>query len=662
MSKKSGGSAVRTKRLGVGELAGSRLMPYLTAPLICIGTMLVALIAHWQWGQDKVMIAVMSIGAVLLTAATWSLWKRRHEHSRNAATIFAGAVLGWLVFATASSPVSPVMLKSWIMGGLFVSAVWGIRHAAFSPHHEDDKAAGENDSLLAKISSLKGARVKSTDETPGRVAAKIQMPKGQAVAGDVQMDKARIASAVAMGEDEITITGVPGRADQVTLAFQLTEKLKKSVRWKGPSAAGQSIAAAPLVPGERADGSDLGMWIVGSGDPDNPRPLPHTLTTGVTGAGKTETIVTAIIDMRWRIDVVPIVADPEKFKQGFGAIEHALGMAIDGEEDTNQFIRNLPDAIKYRAHILGGLTRGDGTVGYQQWEPECWTLHGIPLLFIDIEEAATVLSGNDEFDQAIRTARSVGISLCASMTSAHHSNVERKTRGQFTNSLCHGAVENYDARFALSAGTLEKGADPTKWRNNFPGALYGELVGTNQDSWAVEARAYYLSREQKQAELAASQAAGCWATIDPGTMAYLARGLAAYQAPAAAPVGEDMEETQVNDLVNPFENDEEVDITVPIARPRHDVVFALKPPEKERRLSTEEARDLLESKIDALEAEGKTEITYTDLSDFPGPPEGRTRTWIIGELGRLVEAGRLTQNDGPKTPYFIRSRVLNGQR
>jgi hypothetical protein len=274
----------------------------------------------------------------------------------------------------------------------------------------------------------------------------------------------------------------------------------------------------------------------------------------------------------------------------------------------------------------------------------------MPLLFIDIEEAATVLSGNDEFDQAIRTARSVGISLCASMTSAHHSNIERKTRGQFTNSLCHGAVEHYDARFALSAGTLEKGADPTKWRNNYPGSLYGELVGTDPEKWAEEARAYYLSREQKQAELAASKAAGYWATIDPGTLAYLSRGLSAdpVKAPAAAVAG---------DMEDPFE---EVDVSMPIARPKNDVVFALRPPETEERMSREQAVALLESKIDELETRGQMEINFSDLNDLPGLV-GRTRQWVYNELNRLVEEGRLTQVNG-KPPYYIRARVSNGHR
>jgi hypothetical protein len=641
-------------------------MPYLTAPAICVLAMPVALIAHVAWGDDRVMIAVMAIGSTLLIGSIPILWKRRHEHTRNAAAVFGTFVLGWVVFATASNPVSPAMLKSWAMGTIFVSLLWGIRHAAMSPHHEDDKPGGSQDILGGKISSLKNSKVKATKETPGRVEAKIQMPQGEGTSADVQMDRVRIASAVGMGEEEVTVTGVPGRADQVTLAFQLTENMKKSVKWTGPSAPGRSIADAPLVPGRRANGEPLNMWIVGSNDPDEPRPLPHTLATGVNGSGKTETLKTLIVDMRWRTDVVPVVAGPDgKFQQDFGEVRKALGLEVVGVENVNQFIRNLPDAIAYRQQMFGELVRADGTTGYAQWEPEVFTLHGFPLLFVDIEEAADFLSrGDEEFDEAIRKARSAGIALCASMQTAHHSNIERKTRGQFTNSLCHGCVEAYDARFSLSSGTLERGADPTKWRNNYPGSLYGELVGTDPESWAEEARAFYLSRAQKIAELDASQAAGHWAQIDEGTLRYLSRGLTSSDGGpvASAPAEPEDDNSQVSDLTRIIDTEgTEVDVTVPIGRPQHDVVFALRPPEDEApKLTVEQARELVESKIDELETRGQMEINFSDLAELPGLT-GRSRPWVYAELKRLVDGGRLTQVDG-KLPYYIKARISNGHR
>lgn len=656
MSKQGTRSPIRTKRLGVGGLAGSRLMPYLVAPSISILVMPVALLTHWQWGRDGVMIAVLATGATLLVGATHVMWKRRHEHTRNAATLFAATVLGWLVFATASNPLSRAMVQSWILGSIFVSAVWGIRHAALSPHHENDKPSGSSDGLMERISSLKNGKVKSVDEKPGRVAAKVQLPHGEATAEEVQMDRSRIASAVGMGTEEVTVTGVPGDASQVSIAFQLTESLRKSVRWPGASAPGASIADAPLRIGQRGSGTPMELWIVGNDDPENPRPLPHTLVTGVNGSGKTETWKTAIVEMRWRTDVVPVVAGPEgKVIQDFGPIQHALGLMVTGEENVEQFIRNIPDAVAYRQGLFGALTRGDGTKGYSQWEPEVYTLHGIPLLSIDLEEAADFLSGNDEFDEGIRKARSAGMPLTASMQTAIHSNIDRKTRGQFTNSLVHGCVEQYDARFALSSGTMEKGADPTKWRNNYPGSLYGELVGTNQETWAEEGRAFYLSRAQLLAELDASKAAGYWAELDEGTRQLLMRGINLDGAPAE-PEADDEEETKTVNTVRAGEDGEEIDGSQPIKAP----AYAMEFPAPEDRLTTEQARGALEKKIDELEAAGQTMITFADLSEIPALV-GRSPAWVYAELKRLTEAGRLTQNDG-KPPYYIRARVLNGHR
>ncbi len=662
---KRGGSRIST-RLGFAGMTGNRMMPYFVPWLVCLAAMPVALLLHWAWHGEGVQTALLAAGATGLTLYVHMVWGRRHRHTQVTATAFTGAVSGWIVLAVASDPVRPGMVQAWLMGSLFLSVAWCVRHAALSPHHEDDKSGAGQDSLLDRVSALRGGRVRKVKETPGRVEAEIQMVPGEGSVGAVQAEKGTIASLAQVGENEVSVSAVSGRADRVSIAFQITEALRKSVKWTGPSAPGQSIAAAPLRPGERQDGKPLDLWLVGSEDPDNPRPLPHTLTTGVTGSGKTETVKTAIVDLRTRIDSVPIVADPEKFMQGFGDMKHALGLYFDGEEETHQFIRNLPDAIKYRASVFGSLTRADGGQGYSQWVPELWTHHGIPHLFVDVEEAATVLSGNDDFDQAIRTARSVGISLMASMTSAHHTNVDRKVRGQFTNSLCHGAVEIYDARFALSAGSLEAGADPTKWRNNYPGSLYAELVGTPPEEWTGEARAYYLSRQQKLLELDRSKAAGWWADIDEGTRAYLVRGIARYQADGEPPADDEYEEDE--DMAQPYgevsasalrtlDDGATVDITQPLAAPMVSMMFRQPEPV---RLTTEQARAALEGRIDELEAAGKAHVEFADLAQIP-TLVGRSRGWVYLEFQRLVEAGRLTSHDG-KPPFYIRPRVGNGHR
>jgi hypothetical protein len=341
-----------------------------------------------------------------------------------------------------------------------------------------------------------------------------------------------------------------------------------------------------------------------------------------------------------------------------------------------RLIRNLPDAIRYRAELLGTLPRSDGTIGYGQWEPECWTLHGVPFVMVDIEEAATVLSSSDDdFDTAVRTARSVGFAIFASMQTAHNQNIDRRTRGLFANAMAFGCREDYDAKFTLSSGTREAGADPTKWGADFPGKNYLESIGTPRERWAVEGRALRLTRSQKREELEASRQT--WAVLDPGTAMCLGAGIQVPDSKLTAnlpPVKPDApeppdnpvewneeEESQVRDLTA-LTDDEgtEIDVTQPIPKPTYTGSLSLRPEPASGRMSTEDARRTLEDKIDALELAESGAISFEDLTELPGAT-GRSRQWVYAELKRLTDAGRLESSNG-KPPYVIRPRIANGHR
>jgi len=655
---------IKSKKLGLGGLLSSKAMPYLIMPLICVFAMPVALLAHWQWGNDPAMTTAMGISAVLITGYTHITWSRRHEHTRNTATLATGGVSGWIVFAAATDPTNRGMVNAWALGGLVLSAVWDIRYASLSTPHETDKSAGEPDTLMSKIQSLTGARTKKVKETEGRIDAKVQLKPGEATVSDVQADKDRIASAVGMGADQVTVTPVKGRADQVRLSFQITEGLKDAVSWTGLSAPGTSVADSPLMFGQRANGNPLGIWVCGKEDAKSPRPLSHGLCTGQTGSGKTETVVTIILEGRSRIDFVPIVGDPAKFAQGFGAIADCLAIAAKTKAQVNQLIRNIPDAIAYRSDLLGSLERPDGTIGYSQWEPECYTARGIPLVFIDIEEATDVLSSSDdEMYEAIRKARSVGIFVMVSLQSAGHTDIDRKTRGQFGQSLCHGVGEDMDAKFALNPNTRAAGADPTKWSNQYPGSLFAEVVGDPREDWAVEARTAYIPREEKRRII--SETKPNWAKLDPGTAMYLERGITVPDEKLTAPlpaIKQDAEEDEENvfDLTGISTEEGVFDVTQPIPEPTHDVHFPLNGGEKKRGISREAAQALIEQRIDELETAGADVVTFADLADLK-VTTGYSRGWVYGELNRLVQDGRLTQENG-KPPYRIRARMLNGSR
>lgn len=668
MSRKKGGrSSVKSKRLGVGGMASSQVMPYLVPWILNVLLLPAALLTHWQWSGDGVMIAVLAFSLAGLALLTHSAWGKRHRTSQVLATLYVSVAGAWLVFATAAGPLEKPLLNAWLAG--FALAIgWDLKMAGMSS--DDDKAGDRGDPLFDRIRSLKGARTKSVKETDGRLEAKVQMVPGEGTPADVQAEKARIASALSMDPNDVTIQQVAGRGDQVKMAFTSGDGTRVSQVWTGPSAPGKSITAAPLVPGMRADGRPVELWIVGDPRPPQPRNLPHTLLTGMTGSGKTDTHATICIDMRWRTDAVPIVLDASgKFEQGFGLIKPILGAFVKTEEQVRQVVRNFPAAARYRAELLGSLERPDGTFGYAQWEPECFTRHGIPLLWIGMEESADFAGSlNDDLDEGVRKFRSGGVALCNSLQTATFTNLDRKTRGQFANSLTHGMKEMADAKFAMNADTISAGADPTKWGADSPGSMYAEVVGTPRPEWSVDARAFYLDRAAKIKEVnALLEIQDQWARIDKGTFDVLFAGVFDTQAPAVsgseAPTVEVpvQSEPEAQEVFSPVVLTEEgaVDVSQPLPPMKFpDTVFALGNPGAREGMSPEEAMRTMEARIDELEADGTLAVSFQDVSDLTALT-GRGRAWIYKALHKLVDSGRLEQRDG-KPPFTIRPRVTAG--
>lgn len=645
---------------------------YAAPTLICAAAMPVAEVAHLAWGHDGIMTMVMTGVAGGLTWFTHQTWHKRHEKTRALATAFAAAVTGWTVTAAVTDPFGHAQVNSFAIGTFALSAAWHIRGHGLSTPHEADKRTKPADGLgtLAKVvGSLKGAKAVSVSESAdnSRVSARVRLEKPTA-AGQVQSDKDAIASALSVGADQVSVAPVPGRADMVDLSVTLPAPLGSSVRWTPPQEIGMSVADSPLIIGMRTDGRPIELWVCGQDttDTQEARILGHALCTGVTGSGKTETIRNVIVLGRYRRDFVPVVADPIKFGQSFGDIADALGLAARGKKQAAQLVANLPAAVEYRAELMGSLKRSDGGTGYRQWVPECWTLHGIPLVMVDIEEATSVLQGDSEdFDEGIRTARSVGIWIVASLQTAIHSNIERKTRGQFAQTLTHGCKEHQDAKFALSPATLEAGADPTKWGGDFPGSLYAELVGTPPQEWSVEARSFWIPTDVKRSELDRSRDAGVWAVMDPGTYAALSKGIAQPEEPTVqlrlpvSDAGSEFPEFDFgNDSVYVNEEDSEEDVSLPIPPSRHAVPFPLTVPVE--KMSTESARALFDSRVNDLEKTGNNEIGFSDLSDLSALT-GRRRSWVYEQLERLEKDGRLSriEADGPLR-YRIRARAING--
>lgn len=629
----------RKPRMSTAAYMGGRAVGYVLPWVVSFLAMPAALLVYVFIRPSTVWVALTTLMFAGLVVVTYRFWAVRRRDTQWTATAFGLGVFAWVLFAGVTKPWGEDALRAWVIGGFGGSVAWCIRHAALGGVNEQDsRKQADGDSRFSRlVSAMKGARMSAPKANGTQVTTRVTLDAPTTV-GDLQRSKEQIAAVADVEASQVSIVRVPGTETQADLIITARQDTSKPVVYNGPSAPGQSIAAAPVHLGERVDSSSIDWWICGSDDPANPRPLAHTKCTGINGSGKTETICTAILDMRWRTDVVPVVGDPAKFRQSFGDIEECLGLAATTRDQVNQLLENLAGpVIEYRSELLGSLRRSDGGTGYKQWVPECWTLHRVPLIFVDIEEAADVIMGRDEeVYEALRKLRSVGVHLCLSTQTMPHDDIPRKVRGQIAQALSHGQKEFQDARYSLEPETIEAGADPTKWANNSPGSLYAEVTGTDRKHWSQDGRAVYMTAAQKQMSLAQSRQ--YWAEIDPGTYARLAYGI------TVMPVEEDAE-----DGVEMEEQEMDVDPTQPLAPPRAglDIQFSDAPAADETKMSTEQARERLQNRLEVLARSGVLQVRAADLADIPAEV-GRSAGWLYENLGLLARAGVLRELRPPQ--------------
>lgn len=632
----------RGPRLSTGAYMGSRAVSYVLPWVVLFLAMPVALLVYVFIRPSTVWVVITTLMFTGLVYATYRFWSVRRSDTQWTAVIFCLGVLGWILFAGVTKPWGPDALRAWLIGGFGGGTMWCIRHAALGGVSEtDSRREASGDSRFTRlIGAMKGARMSAPQVNDDQVTTRVTLDAPTTV-GDLQRSREQIAAVAGVEASQVSVVRVPGSETVADLTVTRRADTSAPVVYNGPSAPGRSIADAPIHLGTRADSSPIGWWIVGNDDPADPRPLGHTKCTGVSGAGKTETLCTAILDMRWRTDVVPVVGDPAKFQQSFGDIAETLGLAAKTKEHVNQLLDNLAGpVIEYRAELLGSLRRSDGGTGYKQWVPECWTLHRVPAVFVDIEEAADVVMGRDEeVYQALRKLRSLGVHLCLSMQTMPHDDIPRKVRGQISQSLAHGQKEYQDAKYSLEPETLEAGADPSKWANNAPGSLYAELTGTDRKHWSQDGRAVYMTPAQKQMSITGSRQH--WAVMDEGTYARLAYGI------TVMPI-DDEEDEEVSVYA-----EDGVDPTAPIAPPRAglDISFSDAPPVAGAKMATADARERLQHRIKLLAASGVTKLRAADLADIPGEV-GRSAGWLYENLALLAAAGVLRELRPPEGGVF----------
>jgi hypothetical protein len=613
-----------------------RAQPYLTPWFLVAGVFGIAVITH-RFLNGPVALFFLAVWVLGAAVVTWKTWSVRHEHARVAATAFTAGMGLWILLATAAGPVWRPMIYMYALGGSFLALTWNIRYAGITPTNKHDKLKTGPVDSISEVKGLKNtvtSKVKRIADKAGeRVEIILNHPGGRNTTKDVRKRKDNIAGLHTVGPDSVRVSEVEGRGDQTKVTVRLTNPTTDTVAYPGLSAPGRSVADAPLRTGKREDGQDSGHWITGNDELS--RAASATLYSGMTGSGKTEAFILAMLEMISRTDCAPpIIADPEKFMLSFGHVMDVLDLAADGPEATAALVSNLPEAMRYRAKLLGSLGFHKG------WTPRAWTEHRIPVQPIHVEEAAGYLANNPAFNKALTLCRALGLPISASMQVVGYKQMDRASRSQFGNSFAFGVRERQDAMFALLDETLNAGADPSRWANNHPGRHIAEATGVPSEQWSMTHRTFKITDEELQATIEMCRNAG-WAKCDPGTFGLLSRGIDRPQKMiVSVPDWRSADVTPTLDL-------SEVERPEPV---RDFSMIKGGGVPVDARPEPEDAHELIAGRIEELLESGATELTKDDFEDLP---LDRDRTWIFGELRRQVKIGKLRRLPGKGARYEI---------
>lgn len=619
----------------VVKATASRLLIY--APPWCLWVLLPLLsgAGYLLWGRKPTVAPWFSMAAFgLVIGLVWWVWKllaARDQMLQWLGTLSTAAGGMWFIIASLISPLAVVVLNVWGLFGFGCCVFWTIRRAVLSSNTEQGAGGGGND-RLTKV--LDGARIQRPKEVEGRVVAAVEVDRGSQTIGDLQKRTQQMAGVLGVRPEAVRITQDPDDAGRGSLTIVPNDPLQQTITWPGPSAPGSSIHDAPIPVGVYEDGVAATIWL--TGDDEELRALAHWLFMGVTRAGKSQFAVMAFADALSRCDVVILGSDHVKGKQTFGPIAAGLARMVTTLKGAREMITAVRGVVRARADDMGER-------GYDQWAPGC----GFPLLIVWIEEAAEVVTDSDSFVRLVQQAGSTGVVIVASMQRASHDNIDTSARAQLTGTACFGVRDYTDASFALPDEVLDAGAKPEAWGNRKPGYAYLVAPGIDEDRWATPLRTFRASRDQVEAAVAdwahvradlddlSKAATGGWweRSANPDTPARQA-------GEQLAEVDGDLDNFDDEDGLTPMPAELapelKVDPDAPIGPPPPGADLPLGTGQPARKLTTEQARGVVQQHLRALLDQGNTHTQPADLARMK-PQTGRTREWVRLECIRLCD-------------------------
>jgi hypothetical protein len=675
MLRGRGGGTIAPYRPAIDESDGMPLVKYGLPWALWLVVLGAGLAAHLSWGASPVLpwiTAAMTPAVAGLTWLAWTVARTKQVGPAGRAHVAATvAITGlWLLVAMVASPFTRGVIDAWGLVGPALAISWNIRAALHRPSRREDGEDGPmtprkaGKALLASL-GMKGEELIPEEANENRIAGKLQLT-GQHTAEDVQKSAPHIATALGIPKAGVRITENPQNAAQPEFSFTMRDMLTTSVPWPGPSYVGGS-PFDPIPMGFDETGA-LRVKVVA-----DQTGAKHELIQGMQGSGKSSGSKIELCDLMTRRETALIVIDCDKELQTFGPAAAGLTRFIVNDKMADRFFKRLI------GHVIKGRARYLGARRLSEWVPGC----GLSFVVVQIEEAGNLLArvSDEELQQAVLAARSVGIAIKFSLQRPSHDQIPTTLRANLGNITCFG-MGNDDPVCLLPDKVQDAGADPRQWNNRQPGCCYMAGTGITIAQAAVPLRTFALSVAEME------QHAQYWGPrmdpIDPTTVHLFGDlwreleeplDLVARLEKEALQIGvpgvvdgevlgtRDEQDDEEIDQDNGNYDDEDEDDAVSV-RPEDmgisidddedpadaEVTFETEieggielqfgPPKVE--VSVDEARAAVADRIAEFEQRGQDTIRVPDFAELVATGM-RSRAWFRKELLRLVDVGRLVE-------------------
>lgn len=584
----------------------------------------------------------------------------------------------FIVSATIAGPWIHPLVDLWGFLGFGVAVSWSLR-ILMERRDKEAHGAGRPSRRGAAAEFLRAhgmdVEAKVIEATPDRIDIAIDTTGSEEplLPADVAEQSKYMAVSLGVPAGSVTVMDDDNHAGRGLMRVVRRDTLRTPNPWPGPSMPGGTVFD-PVVQGVYQDGLVASKTVA---DSSGGR---HQLWLGMSGSGKSNGARVEQCELMTRKEAFLIVVDTVKRTQTFGPLAEGLGMFIIDVPTARAFVKRL-------RRVIAGRTSYLGERGLDNWVPGC----GLSFLVIQLEEFSELDVSEREVEATAKALRSAGGRLNVSLQRAVHTQLSTTLRAQFGQSQTYGCNDDFGDD-AIPEEVLAAGADPQRWRDEWPGCNYLIAKGIPTRQKATALRDYEMTVPQLRAHAAewgprmnplddttAMLFGDVWTKMLSPVEVVRQSGQGA-SVPAARPVpvrevepvdDEDDFEVGDDDDEDLLPSDEELGVTTEDPMPKMNVDAAQELPELAENISfgpalsvargpmtdveTDEARRMMDEKIAALEREGRTEIRPTDFAEwYTSEPKLRSRSWFRKELQRRVDLGRLSFDDDEKC-YIIQA-------